>query len=151
MTSRSELIAMGRGIVTERLRQLGCTVREPDHPGHGKLEVRTPSGRAVEVRVSTQRVGGYAFWEKRRLELAENRLVALVVLGDAKDPHGHAEDQHVFLVPTTEWRTASPPFTDRDNVGTRSDPEYGVSLARSWLGELERFSWERSPAKQQLR
>jgi hypothetical protein len=38
-----------------------------EQPGRGKLEVETPSGRAVELFVSTQRAGGYVFWTKRRL------------------------------------------------------------------------------------
>lgn len=31
---------------------------------------------------------------------------------------------------------------DRENIGKRSEPEYGISLARSSLDALQRFSWE---------
>ena len=90
----------------------------------GKLDVQTPSGRSIEVFVSTQRLGGYVFWTKRRLQPATNRFAAIVLLADAEDPN-------VYLVPSTEWLRASPPLTDRDNVGKQSEPEYGISLARS--------------------
>src|SRR5262245_20956628 len=136
--SRSELIALGRTIVRERLESLGCEVEAPSSLVGSRLEVRTPSGRSLEVFVSTQRVGGYVFWTKRRFQPAPNRLAAIVLLADAEDPA-------VYVVPSTEWRHASPPFTDRDNVGKKSEPEYGISLARSSLPALQRYAWnERS-------
>ena len=133
--NRQELVALGRSIVRERLESLGCFVTAPSSRSGGKLDAETPSGRSVEVFVSTQRVGGYAFWTKRRLEPAGNRFVAIVVLGDAEDPG-------LYVLPSTEWRNASPPLTDRDNVGKQSEPEYGISLARSSLPALERYRWD---------
>ena len=142
--SRSERIALGKAIVTERLERLGCAVERPSSLIDGKLAVRTPSGRAVEVFVSTQRVGGYVYWTKRRLQPASDRFAAIVLLADAEDPT-------VYLVPSTEWRNASPPFTDRDNVGKRSEPEFGVSLARTSLPALERFGWDERSARDHFR
>jgi hypothetical protein len=133
--SRGELIALGRTIVTERLEDLGCTVSTPSKRAAGQLEVETPSGRLLEVFVSTQRLGGYVFWTKRRFEPASNRFAAIVLLADDEQPN-------VYLVPSTEWRSASPPLTDRPNVGKKSDPEYGISLARSSLPALQRYAWD---------
>ncbi len=142
--SRQELIAVGRTLVTERLESVGCTVRAPSSRIDSKLDVQTPSRRSLDVFVSTQRVGGYVFWTKRRLQLASNRYVAIVLLDDAEDPD-------VYLIPSTEWRGAWPPFTDRDNVGKRSEPEYGISLARSSLPALRRYIWDESWGKDHLR
>jgi len=58
-----------------------------------------------------------------------------VLLADADEPD-------VYLVPSTEWLTASPPLTDRPNVGKKSEPEYGISVARSSLAALERYRWD---------
>jgi hypothetical protein len=110
----------------------------------GKLEVETPSGRSVEVFVSTQRLGGYVFWTKRRFQPASNRFAAIVLLADADDPD-------VYLVSSTEWRNASPPLTDRDNIGKRSEPEYGISLARSSLDALERYAWDKKSGNDHFR
>jgi hypothetical protein len=129
--SRQELIALGRSIVTARLEALGCSVSAASR---GKLDVATPSGRSAEVFVSTQRVGGYVFWTKRRFTPADDRFAAIVLLAEADDPE-------VYLVPSTEWRSASPHLTDRPNVGKRSEPEYGISLARSSLPALQRYAW----------
>jgi hypothetical protein len=142
--SRSELVALGKRIVTERLEGLGCTVTVPSSLLDGKLEARTPSGSSIEVLVSTQRVGGYAFWTKRRLQPASNRFTAIVLLADAEDPY-------VYLVPSSDWLNASPPLTNRDNVGKRSEPEYGISLARSSLPALERYSWDEKSGREHFR
>jgi hypothetical protein len=132
--SRGDLIALGRTIVTERLENLGCTVKPPSSRTGGKLEVKTPSGHSLEVFVSTQRVGGYVFWTKRRFEPASDRFAAIVLLAEADQPD-------VYLVPSTEWRSASPPLTDRPNIGKKSEAEYGISLARSSLPALQRYAW----------
>jgi hypothetical protein len=52
----------------------------------GTLHVLTPSGRSIELFISTQRVGGYAFWTKRRFQPARDRFAAIVLLADAEDP-----------------------------------------------------------------
>jgi len=138
--SRGDLVALGKRLVTERLERLGCAVNTPASSRDGKLDVQTPSGRSLELFVSTQRVGGYAFWTKRRLHPARNRFAAIVLVADGDDPS-------VYLVPSTEWRHASPPLVDRDNVGKRSEAEYGISLAHSSLPALQRYSWDaRAPS-----
>ena len=136
--------ALAETIVTERLESLGCSVERPRSLIDSKLDVRTPSDRSIEVFVSTQRLGGYVFWTKRRFQPASSRFAAIVLLADADDPH-------VYLVPSTEWLDASPPFTNRDNVGKKSEPEFGVSLARSSLPALERYGWDDRTARDYLR
>jgi hypothetical protein len=142
--NRQELVALGKTLVTERLEDIGCAVTPPSSRIGGKLEVETPSGRSVDVFVSTQRVGGYVFWTKRRFQPASHRFAAIVLLADAEDPY-------VYLVPSTEWRRASPPLTDRDNIGKRSEPEYGISLARSSLPALQRYRWDDRSGKDHFR
>lgn len=142
--SRPELIALGKTLVTERLKSLGCTVKAPSSPSGSKLDVQTPSGRSIEVFVSTQRVGGYVFWTKRRLQPASNRFAAIVLLADAEDPE-------LYVVPSTEWRSASPPLVDRDNVGKKSEAEYGISLARSSLPALQRYGWDERWGREHFR
>jgi hypothetical protein len=106
--------------------------------------VDTPCGRSIEVFVSTQGLGGYVFWTKRRFTPASDRFAAVVLLGDAEDPD-------VYLVASTEWQSASPPLTDRPNVGRKSEPEFGISLARSSLPALQRYAWNARSGNEQVR
>ena len=140
---RGELVSRGRTLVTTRLERVGCTVKPPTKRGE-PFSVRTPSALALEMYVSTQRVGGYVFWPKRRFTPAINLLAAVVLLVDAPEPD-------LYLIPSTEWLDAKPPFTDRDNIGKRSEPEYGISVARSSLPALEPFLWTESAANRILR
>jgi hypothetical protein len=71
-----------------------------------------------------------------------------VLLDDARDP---GEGPDLYLVPSIEWRHASSPLKDRDNVGKRSEPEYGISLARSSLPALQRFIWDEASLAGYLR
>ena len=142
--SRSELIALGRKVVTERLESLGCMVTPPSSLTGGHLDVQTPSGQSIEVFVSTQRSGGYVFWTQRRFQPASNRAAAVVLLADADDPH-------LYLVPSTEWLDAKPPLKDRPNVGKKSEPEYGISVARASLPALARYEWDDSAARKYFR
>jgi hypothetical protein len=80
----------------------------------------------------------------RRLLPAGNRFAAIVLLGRAEEPD-------LYLVPSTEWLNASPPLTDRDNVGKQSEPEYGISLARSSLPALRRYRWDEGSANDPFR
>jgi hypothetical protein len=142
--SRSELTALGKTTVRDRLESLGCTVKMPSSLIDGRLEVETPSGRSIEVFVSTQRIGGYAFWTQRRLPLARHRFAAVVLLAGADGPS-------VYIVPSTDWRDASPPLKNRPNVGKKSEPEFGISLARASLPALSRYSWDEASTQDRFR
>jgi hypothetical protein len=78
------------------------------------------------------------------LPISGNRFAAVVLLADADDPS-------VYLVPGTDWLGASPPLKNRPNVGKKSDPEFGISLARSSLPALARYSWDEASTKDHLR
>jgi hypothetical protein len=134
------LMTAGKDLVTERLEGLGCTVTRSSNPIDGKLGVRTSGGRSLEVFVSTQRLGGYAFWTKRRLQPSRHRLAALVLLGDDPQPE-------LYIVPSYDWLRAEPPLTDRDYEGRASDPEYGIDLGPASLPSLRRYAWTDTTAK----
>jgi hypothetical protein len=58
--SGTQLVALGRDIVVEKLERLGCTVTQARDPPDGRLEVQSRDDWAPKVFVSAQRVGGYA-------------------------------------------------------------------------------------------
>jgi hypothetical protein len=68
------MIEFGKGLVSERLTRLGCSVARPSNARDGRRVVRTPGERQLEVFVSTQRVGGYV--EIGRSALASLRRFA---------------------------------------------------------------------------
>lgn len=141
-TGRSALVALGVELVTKRLESVGCAIEAPARRG-GTFEVRTPSDRTLRMYISTQHLGGYVFWPKRRFAPSADLLAAIVLIGGLAEPD-------VYLIPSSTWLDAKPPFTDRDNIGKRSEPEYGASVARSALPALEPFLWNDSGVKRGL-
>lgn len=130
---RSDIKELGRSLVERRLEECGCRV-VPDHDARSGLLVVHGLHSTTEVYVSTQRVGGYAFWTKRRLEPAPHRFAALVLLDD-----GHAPA--LYCIPTIDWLEPSPPLTSRDYIGKASEPEYGIEINTAALPALNRYAW----------
>lgn len=98
--------------------------------------VRRANGPGYEVRVRTCRLprGNYTFFTKRSLDLADDRLVVLVLLEDGRPAR-------VFLIPSTAWREPSPLLVDRDYEGLKSEPEWGIQLSGRSMPLLEEFDF----------
>lgn len=130
---RREITEIGRALVQQRFEKVGCAVTRDRDARSGRMIVR---GRTVrsEVYVSAQRVGGYAFWTKRRLHPAAHRFAALVLLAESAPPE-------LYLIPTLDWLNATPPLTDRDYIGLASEPEWGVEINSAALPTLRRYRW----------
>jgi hypothetical protein len=136
--SPSEKAVRGRELVARRLEGHGGRVIQDARPPGSPLRVRGRT-RECELFVSTQKVGGYAFWTKRRLEPAGDRYVAIVLLSEGEAPE-------LFLIPTLDFRHAAKPLTDRDFVGLKSEPEYGVELTAASIARLQPYAWaDREP------
>jgi hypothetical protein len=69
---------------------------------------------------------------KDKFRLTPNLLLALVILDAGSEPE-------LYLIPASVWRGAKQPFTDRDYVGKKSPPEYGLALSPSAMVALEPF------------
>jgi hypothetical protein len=82
----------------------------------------TRKGVALEAHVRSLRKPVYAFWEKRRFELAPTRFAALVLLIDERPPSA-------FLVPSSAWRSPNSLIVSRDYEGLASEPEWGLNLS----------------------
>jgi hypothetical protein len=46
-----------------------------------------------------------------------------------------------YVVPSNAWVEAAPPLTDRDYVGRKSEPEYGIEIGAPQVPLLRRFRW----------
>ena len=57
----------------------------------------------------------------------------------------------MYLVPSTDWLDASPPLKNRPEIGKKSDPEFGISLARSSLPGARALPWDEASTKDHFR
>jgi hypothetical protein len=96
------------------------------------LRIAGDPPRYHDIQVKTVRRTTYVFMRKDKFRPAPNLLLALVILGEGEEPR-------MFLIPSSAWQGAKPPFVDRDYDGKRSAPEYGLMLSPSALVMLEPF------------
>ena len=71
------------------------------------LRIAGDPPRYHDVQVKTVRRTTYVFMRKDNLRPAPNLLLALVILGEGEEPG-------MFLIPSSAWQGAKPPFVDRD-------------------------------------
>lgn len=90
----------------------------------------------AELQVKTIRLGkvpSYAFMRKRLFPLSDSRYLALVVIMDEQS------EPAIYLIPARVWADPRAPFTSRDFVGKKSEPEYGVSVSRANLSLFDGY------------
>jgi hypothetical protein len=103
------------------------------------LRIAGDPPRYHDVQVKTVRRTTYVFMRKDKFRPAPNLLLALVILGEGEEPR-------MFLIPSSAWQGAKPPFVDRDYDGKRSAPEYGSCFRpRPWSCSSRSASSARYP------
>lgn len=93
---------------------------------------RRGDGAFVEVQVKSLRQKGYIFIQKSKARLSSDRLVAVVVFTEGREPD-------LFLIPMTVWAAPDAVFVDRDYVDGISRPEYGINLSTKNRARLEPY------------
>lgn len=97
--------------------------------------VRQGPDRYWDVQVKSVRNLNYVFMRKKVFELRSNLLLALTLFKDGQEPDN-------FLFRSTEWKSPSALFVDREYDGKASAPEYGLNLSQTRLAQLEPFRFE---------
>lgn len=76
-----------------------------------------------EIQVKSVRTANYVFMQKTKFPLHSNRLLALVLLREDQSPV-------LYLIPAIDWLTPNALLVDRDYVGLKSKPEWGLQLTK---------------------
>mgnify|MGYP000956371335 CR=1 FL=1 len=94
-----------------------------------------------DVQVKTARNLSYIFFRKDRFQPCTNLLAAIVLFFEGGPPE-------LYVVPSLAWKKPNALFVDRDYVGKKSAPEYGLALS---LGRLDKFRRDFAVERQILR
>jgi hypothetical protein len=122
--------------VTMALVRAGLDVYTPAIDDRGiDLVARLGPGRYLEIQVKATRGFNYVFLRKSVFAIDSFRYLAYVLLNGETEPT-------VFLIPSTAWLVPNGLFVSRDYEGKKSAPEYGLTVTRSNLGELNRHRLE---------
>jgi hypothetical protein len=86
--------------------------------------------------VKSVRGQNYIFFDKRVFEPRPNLLAALVIYRDGQAPA-------MYLIPSEAWQSPNALLVDRDYIGLKSKPEYGVNLSRRNQQLLDQYGFDK--------
>lgn len=114
----------------------GFDVYSPEVDDRGiDFVLRREPDRYWDVQVKSIRNTGYVFIPKSKFRIRPNLVVALAVFTDDREPD-------LFLIPATEWQqngALKGVLVDKDYIGLKSIPEYGINLSAKGIRALEPF------------
>jgi len=96
--------------------------------------VRYEKGPFISIQVKSIREKGYVFMQKDKFELSPNLYLALAILTEGAEPA-------LYLVPSEAWRNPDALLVDRNYVGKKSKPEWGLNLSKKNMGMLGMYSF----------
>src|SRR5687767_342672 len=92
--------------------------------------VRRDPAAYFDIQVKSLRGPGYVFFRKDCFELRANLFAALALFQDGRMPN-------LYLIPSLTWQAPNKIFVNRDYVGKKSLPEWGLNISRKNLSALE--------------
>ena len=114
----------------------GLDVYTPSIDDRGiDLVARLGPGRFLEIQVKATRGFNYVFLRKSVFPIDPFRYLAYVLFTGETEPN-------VYLIPSTAWLAPNGLFVSRDYEGKKSVPEYGLTVTKSNLNELNRHHLE---------
>ena len=124
-----------RDLAARRIADLGYRVERDDNRVSGLLRVAGAHGRFEIYVACVNGPTGYPMWLERRLALARDHLVMVLLYADS------TTDPEFYVVPTEEWRSPQPPLVNPQYDGLASEPEYGIRISPSSHETLQRYRW----------
>ena len=113
----------------------GLDVYTSEVDDHGfDFIAKTKSGKYLEVQVKSVCKTKYIFMQKEKWNIDdENIYLVLLIFEDGRFPDA-------FLIPAKEWKTPNQLLCDKNYVGLKSKPEYGLNLSQKNQHMLQKYS-----------
>jgi hypothetical protein len=89
----------------------------------------------IEIQVKSLRTLGYVFMQKTKFKLNENLYLAFGLLLQDEPPS-------LYLIPSIEWMSPNSVFSEKDYVGLKSKPEWGLNISKKHIPILEKYRFE---------
>jgi len=115
----------------------GLEVYTSEVDDHGiDFIVKTKLGNYLEIQVKSARHTNYVFMQKNKWNIeSKNTYLVLLIFADSKLPD-------VYLIPATAWKMPNALLCNKDYVGLKSKPEYGINLSKKNEFLLQSFRME---------
>jgi hypothetical protein len=101
--------------------------------------MRRDGGAFYDVQVKSVRGYNYVFVPKDKFAIADNRLLAVVLLHQDREPE-------LYLIPMKAWLAPNALLVDRNYEGKASKPEWGANLSAKNQELLDQYRFDKTVA-----
>jgi hypothetical protein len=133
--NRQQVGTFSEYFVKMELTMLGFQVYSTEVDDRGiDFVVRYEKGPFLSIQVKSIREKGYVFMRKEKFDLSTDLYLALAILDEGSEPR-------LFLIPSEAWKEPNTLLVDRDYIGKKSKPEWGVNLSKKNMVLLKEYSF----------
>ncbi|MHB1756796.1 MAG: DUF4365 domain-containing protein [Leptospirillum sp.] len=120
----------------------GFEVYSPEVDDHGiDFIVRRPRGQFYEIQVKSLRGLGYIFFPKEKFKLREGLCASIVLFPSNSETNESKKELKFFLIPSLGWKNPNELLVDRDYLGLKSKPEWGLNVSAKNKKLLQNFDF----------
>jgi len=133
--NRQQIGAFSEYFVKMELTMLGFQVYSTEVDDRGiDFVVRYENGPFLSIQVKSIREKGYVFMQKEKFDLSAGLYLALAILDEGAEPR-------LFLILSEAWKEPNSLLVDRDYIGKKRNPEWGVNLSKKNMVLLEEYAF----------
>jgi len=98
--------------------------------------IRKDENTYYDIQVKSVRGFNYIFLLKEKVVLRKNLYAAIVIFIEEKPPQ-------LYLIPSLVWSNPNGLFVSRDYEGKKSNPEWGINLAKKYIPLLKEYEFSK--------
>lgn len=127
----------GEYIAMMEISSYGLDVFSSEVDDHGiDFVAKSSRNEYIEFQVKAVRGKNYTFMQKDKWNInSKTTYLILLLFSDNEMPD-------VYLIPAEAWKIPDALLCDKDYIGLKSKPEYGLNISNENMHLLERFSIE---------
>jgi hypothetical protein len=97
---------------------------------------RYDKGSFYSIQVKSLRENGYIFVQKDKFELVSDMYLAVALLHEGVEPS-------LYLIPATAWKTPNSLLVNREYIGKKSKPEWGINISQKNMVLLDEYTFDK--------
>jgi hypothetical protein len=133
--NRQQVGAFSEYFVKMELTMYGFQVYTSEVDNRGiDFVARHENGPFLSVQVKSIRKKGYVFMRKQHFSLSPDLVLILAILNEGQEPR-------LFLIPSLEWNNPNSLLVERDYIGKKSEPEWGLNLSHKNMELLDQYAF----------
>ncbi len=93
-------------------------------------------GKYYDIQVKSIQGNNYVFFPKSKFLIKENLFAVVIILNNGQLPM-------IYLIPSIEWNNPNSLFTNKEYVGLKSKPEWGLNISKKNNEILVKYEFDK--------